>query len=84
MCKININKNHQSKTLHLLVGINDFIGEGLMDTKASMLILVVTMVRELGIMHLMFKSESYGTTSRVVMRAMGRIEGLSSRLETLV
>jgi hypothetical protein len=55
-----------------------------MDTKASMLVLVVTMVRELGIMHLMFKFESYRTTSRVVMQVMERIEGLSSRLETLV
>jgi len=34
--KICINKTHRSKTLHLLVEINNYIIERLVDTRASM------------------------------------------------
>jgi hypothetical protein len=40
LCWININKNHISKTLHLLVEMNDCIVEGLVDIGASMLLYV--------------------------------------------
>jgi hypothetical protein len=46
--KICINKTYWSKTLHLLVEINNYVVEGLVDTRASMSIMVVVVVRELG------------------------------------
>ncbi len=72
--KICINKTHQSKTLHLLVEINNYVVEGLVDTGASISVMAVVMVRELGIMHLVIRFETYKTTSRVVTQAMGRID----------
>ncbi|CAM6073749.1 unnamed protein product [Sphagnum tenellum] len=68
--KICVSKTHQSKTLHLPVEISDCIIEGLVDTGASMSVLAVAVVRELGIMHLVTGNESYKTTSRVVTRAL--------------
>jgi hypothetical protein len=53
--KICINKTHRSKTLHLLVEINNIVVEGLVDTRASMSVMAATVVRELGIMHLVTK-----------------------------
>jgi len=58
VCMISINKNHKSKTLHVLVKINNHIVEGLVDIGASMTILVVNVVRELGSMHLVVGLES--------------------------
>ncbi len=49
--------------------------EGLVDTRASMFIIMdVAVVRELGIMHLVIGSETYKTTLGVVTQAMGRID----------
>jgi len=45
--KININKNHQIKIVHLLVGINNFIVEGLVDIGTLMLMLTTMVLREL-------------------------------------
>ncbi len=78
--QININKNHISKTLHLLVEINNYIMESLVDTGTSMFVLVATMVRELGIMHLVDGYESYKIALGVVTKVLGRIEGLSIRI----
>jgi hypothetical protein len=78
--RININKNHQIKTVHLLVGINNFIVEGLVDIGTLMAVLAITVVRELRIMHLVFIIESYKTTSGVMMQTMGRIEGLHVKI----
>ncbi len=64
--RICINKTHRSKTIHLLVEINNYVVEGLVDTGASMLVMATVVVRELGIMHLVVGSETYKTTSRVV------------------
>jgi len=72
--KICINKTHKSKTLHLLVEINNYVVEGLVDTGASMFVVVVAVVRELGMMHLMTGSETYKTASGVVTQALGRID----------
>ncbi len=60
--KICINKTHQSKTLHLLVEINNYV-ERLVDIRASMFVMVAAIVRELGIMHLVIGSETYKTVS---------------------
>jgi len=72
--KICINKTHKSKTLHLLVEINNYVVEGLVDTGASMFVVVVAVVRKLGMMHLMTGSETYKTASGVVTQALGRID----------
>jgi predicted aspartyl protease len=50
--KICINKMHQNKTLHLLVEINNYVVEGLVDTGASVSVMAVAVIRKLGIMHL--------------------------------
>jgi predicted aspartyl protease len=72
--KICINKTHRSKTLHLLVEINNYVVEGLVDTGASMSVVAVVVVRELGMMHLVTGSETYKTASGVVTQALGRID----------
>jgi hypothetical protein len=64
--KICINKTHRSKTLHLLVEINNYVVEGLVDILAFMFMMVIAMFRELGIMHLVIGSEIYKIASRVV------------------
>lgn len=68
VCMISINKNHKSKTLHVLVKINNHTVEGLVDLGASMTILVVNVVRELGTMHLVVGLESYKIVSSVLNR----------------
>jgi predicted aspartyl protease len=72
--RIYINKTHRSKTLHLLVEINNYIVEGLVDTGASMTVMVVAVVRELRMMHLVIGSETYKTASGVITQALGRID----------
>jgi predicted aspartyl protease len=72
--KICINKTHQSKTMPLLVEINNHVVEGLVDTGASMFVMVAAIFRELGIMHLVTESETYKTTSGVVTHALGKID----------
>jgi predicted aspartyl protease len=72
--KIYINKTHWSKTLHLLVEINNYVVEGLVDTGASMSDMATAIVRELGIMHLVTRSETYKTMLKVVTQALGRID----------
>lgn len=65
--RISVNKNSRSKTLHLLVEINNHIVEGQVDTRASMSIMVANVVRELGIMHLVIGFESYKIAFGMVM-----------------
>jgi predicted aspartyl protease len=71
--RICINKTQQSKTLHLLVEINNYIVEGLVDTRASMTVMAAVVVRELGMMHLVNGSETYKTALGVITQALGRI-----------
>jgi predicted aspartyl protease len=72
--KICINKTHRSKMLHLLVEINNYVVEGLVDTGASMSVMAVAVVRELSMMHLITRSETYKTALGVVTQALGRID----------
>jgi hypothetical protein len=72
--KICINKTHRSKTLHLLVEINNYIVEGLVDTGASMSVMVVVVVMELGMIYVVIGSETYKTASGVITQALGRID----------
>jgi hypothetical protein len=66
LTKICINKTHQSKPLHLLVEINNYVIEGPVDISASISVLVATIVRKLGIMHLVTGSETYKIVSGVI------------------
>jgi predicted aspartyl protease len=71
--RICVNKTHRSKTLHLSIEINNYLIEGLVDTGASMSVMAAAVVRELGLMHLVFGSETYKTASGTVTQALGRI-----------
>jgi len=75
--RIYINRTHRSKTLHLTVEINGYLIEGLVDTGASMSVMVAAVVIELGMMHLISGSETYKTASGVVTQALGRIDEVS-------
>jgi predicted aspartyl protease len=75
--KICINITHRSKTLHLLVEISNYVVEGLVDTGASMSVMVAAVVRELGMMHLVTGTETYKTASGVITQALGRIEEIT-------
>jgi hypothetical protein len=54
--KININRNHHNKTLHLLVEIANNMLEGLVDASASMSMMSIVVVQELGLMHMVTRS----------------------------
>jgi len=69
-----ISKTHRSKTLHLSVEVNQCLIEGLVDIGASMSVMAATVVRELGLMHLVTGSEAYKTASGTLTQALGRIE----------
>jgi len=75
--RICVNKINRSKTLHLPVEINRYVIEGLVDTGASMSVMAVVVVREMGMMHLVAGSETYKTASGVVTQALGRIDEVS-------
>jgi predicted aspartyl protease len=72
--RIYINKTHRSKTLHLSVEVNNYLVEGLVDTGASISVMAATVVRELGLMHLVSGFETYKTASGVVTHALGQID----------
>jgi hypothetical protein len=78
--KICINKTHRNKTLHLLVEISNYVVEGLMDTGASMSVMAIAVVRELGTMHLVIGTETYKTASGVITQALGRIDEILVRV----
>jgi hypothetical protein len=78
--KICVSKTHRSKTLHLPVEISNCVVEGLVDIGASMSVLAVVVVRELGIMHLVTGNESYKTASGVITRALGRVDEIQVKI----
>jgi predicted aspartyl protease len=78
--KIYINKTHRSKTLHLLVEINNYVVEGLVDIGASMSVMAAVVVRELGMMHLVTRTETYKIASGVITQALGRINEISVKV----
>jgi hypothetical protein len=57
--------------------------EGLVDTSASMSVMVAAIVRELGIMHLVFENETYRTTFSIITKALGRITNLHVKVENI-
>ncbi len=72
--KININKSHCNKTLHLFV-------EGLVDIGASMLVMSTIVVHELSIMHLISGSKFYKIAFGVVINAFNKINELPTRIK---
>jgi len=64
--RMSINKAHCSKTLHLAVKINQAYIEGLVDIRVSMLVMASSIVRKVGVMHLMAGHETYRTTFGIV------------------
>jgi len=64
--RICVNKINRSKTLHLPVEINRYVIEGVVDTGASMSVMAIAVVREMGMMHLVAGSETYKIASGVV------------------
>jgi hypothetical protein len=64
--RICVNKTNRSKTLHLHVEINRYVIEGVVDTGASMSVMAIAVVREMGMMHLVAGSETYKIASGVV------------------
>jgi predicted aspartyl protease len=72
--RLYINKTQRSKTLHMLVEVNNYLVEGLVDTRASMSVMAAAVVRELGLMHLVSRSETYKTASGAVTQALSRID----------
>jgi predicted aspartyl protease len=81
--KICINKTHRSKTLHLLVEINNYVVEGLVDTGASMSVMAIAVVRELGMMHLVTGTETYKTASGVITQALERIDEIPVKVGSI-
>jgi predicted aspartyl protease len=72
--QICINKTHISKTLHLIMEINNYEVEGLVDIGVTMSIMAAIVVKELGIMHLVVGYKVYKTTFGVITQAMGKID----------
>jgi hypothetical protein len=64
--RLSVNKAHRSKTLNLPIEVNHYLVEGLVDTGASMSVMAASIVRELGLMHLVSGSETYKTASGAV------------------
>jgi predicted aspartyl protease len=82
--KVNVNKTHGSKSLHLTLEINQAMIEGLVDIGASILVMVASVVRELGIMHLVVGHETYKTTSSTVTQALGKITKLPIKVGRII
>ncbi len=72
--RIYVNETNKSKALHLPVEMNRYIIEGLVDTGASMSVMVAAVVREMGMMHSVVGSESFKMALGVVTQALGRID----------
>jgi hypothetical protein len=75
-----INKSHRNRILHLLVSVGNNLIEGLIDTRASMSIMLVTIVHELGIMHLVIGMESYKIALGIITQALGKINKIIEKV----
>jgi hypothetical protein len=73
-----------TKTLHLDVKINQAMIEGLVDIKTSMSVMATSVIRELGIMHLVAGHETYKRASSIVIQALGRIVELLMRVGGII
>ncbi len=60
--------------------INNYVVEGFVDTGASMSVMATVIVRELGIMHQVTRSEIYKIVSGLVTQALGRIDDVPIKI----
>ncbi len=74
--KVCINKINCSKMLHLVVEINQALFEGLVEIGVSMSIMVASVVRKLGVMHLVLRHGTYKVASSITTRVLGRITNI--------
>jgi hypothetical protein len=65
-----VNMNHRGKTLYITIEVHNGLIEGLVDTSASMSIMVVGIVQKLGIMHLMYGTKIYKTMLGTITKAL--------------
>jgi len=63
--------------------INNYVVEGLVNTRTSMFVMATIIVRELGIMHLVTESETYKIASRIITQAMGRIDEVLAKVRSV-
>jgi hypothetical protein len=66
-----------------LVEIKNYVVEGLVDIGTSMSIMVVAIVKELGIMHLVTRCETYKIAFRVVTHAIGKINKIPIKVRSV-
>ncbi len=81
---MSVNKTHYYKTLRLAIEINQAMIEGLVDSRTSMSVMATSVVRELGIMHLVSSHETYKMTSGIMTQALGRIAELPVRVGGII
>jgi hypothetical protein len=81
---VSVNKTHYNKTLRLAIEINQAMIEGLVDSRTSMSVMATSVVRELGIMHLVSSHETYKMTSGIMTQALGRIAELPVRVGGII
>ncbi len=62
--------------LHLVVEINQALFEGLVEIGVSMSIMVTSVVRELSVMHLVSRHETYKVASSIITQTLGRITNI--------
>jgi predicted aspartyl protease len=82
--RVCINKIIHCKTLHLVVEINQALLKGLVDTRAIMLVMVASVAKKLGIMHLVSMHETYKITSSIITKALGRIPDIPVTMGKMV
>lgn len=82
--RVSVNKTHHNKTLHSAIEINQALIEALVDIKTSHISHgCVSVIRELGIMHLVAGHETCKITSRIMTHVIGRITDFQLKWEGL-
>jgi predicted aspartyl protease len=82
--RICVNKTYRGKTMHFFVQINNGMINELVDIGASMSIMATSIVRKLGIMHLVLGHETYKTASGIVTTILGRLDDIPMRVSNVV
>jgi hypothetical protein len=70
--------------MHLPVEINNGMIEGLVDTNASMSIMVANIIQELKIMHLVSRHETYKIMLRTITTTLGRLDDIHVHVGNVV
>jgi len=70
--------------MHFFLEINNGMIHELVDIGASMSVMATSIVRKLGIMHLILGHETYKTTSRIVTTTLGRLDDIPMHVSNVV